>query len=102
MREKQPDESEKIMKKAPASKSAAATTDQLRDEYHFDYAKAKPNRFASRAVHAQLVVALDEDVSSIFSTPEAVNKALRAFIQAMPRQSPPKKAVTRTRRKKGA
>ena len=72
------------MKKAPARKSKRSTTDQLRGEYRFDYSKAKPNRFASRVDKSRLVVALDPDVSEVFTTPDAVNKALRALIQAMP------------------
>ena len=72
------------MKKAPAGKSTRGTSDELRGEYRFDYSKAKPNRFASRVDKARLVVALDSDVSEVFTTPEAVNKALRALIEAMP------------------
>jgi len=72
------------MKKAGAPKSRRDATDDLRDEYRLDYSKAKPNRFASRVDRARLVVALDPDVSEVFSTPEAVNKALRALIEAMP------------------
>jgi hypothetical protein len=72
------------MKKAPAGKSKRGTTDQLRDEYRFDYSRAKPNRFASRTDRSRLVVALDPDVSKVFTTPDAVNKALRALIEAMP------------------
>jgi hypothetical protein len=30
-------------------------------------------------------VALDPDVSEVFTTPDSVNKALRALIEAMPR-----------------
>ena len=73
------------MKKAPARKSKRGTTDQLRDEYRFDYSKAKPNRFASRVDQSCLVVALDPDVSRVFTTPGAVNKVLRALIDAMPK-----------------
>ena len=72
------------MRKAPARKSKRGTTDELRDEYRFDYSKAKPNRFASRVDQSRLVVALDPDVSEVFTSPDAVNKALRAFIEAMP------------------
>jgi len=89
------------MKKAPARKSGRTTNDQLRDEYRFDYAKAKSNRFASRMDETRLVVAIDADVSVVFSTPEAVNKALRALIEAMPSDSP-NKAVNRSRRKRGS
>lgn len=55
--------------------------DDLLPEYRFDYQKAKPNRFAGRE---RLVVVVDEDVAQVFTTPESVNKALRALIEAMP------------------
>jgi hypothetical protein len=59
--------------------------DDLAPEYHFDYQKAKPNRFANRSGQDGLtVVVLDEDVAQVFTTPEAVNKVLRALIGAMP------------------
>ena len=58
--------------------------DELLAEYEFDYRKAKPNRFAAAA--KRTVVVLDEDVARVFTTPEAVNKALRALIEAMPRR----------------
>lgn len=72
------------MKKAAGRKAKRRTSDELRDEYRFDYSKAKPNRFASRVDKGRLVVALDPDVSEVFTTPEAVNKVLRALIEAMP------------------
>jgi len=72
------------MKKAHARKRARGGGGDLRAEYRFDYSKAKPNRFASRVDKSRLVVALDPDVSAVFRTPEAVNKALRALIGAMP------------------
>ena len=72
------------MKKAPPRSSTRGTRDEMRDEYRFDYSKAKPNRFASRVNKNQLVVALDSDVAKVFTTPEAVNRALRALISAMP------------------
>jgi hypothetical protein len=62
--------------------------DELLAEYRFDYQKAKPNRFA---VHSEIqkltVVVLDEDVAQVFTTPESVNKALRALIEAMPQSA---------------
>jgi hypothetical protein len=57
--------------------------DELASEYEFDYTKAKPNRFAS-SVNRLKVVVLDEDVAKVFTTPESVNKALRALIEIMP------------------
>lgn len=62
--------------------------DELLPEYHFDYKKAKPNRFANRSGKQKLtVVVLDEDVAEVFLTSEAVNKVLRALIEAMPQPS---------------
>jgi hypothetical protein len=72
------------MKKAPARKSTRVPSGEMRAEYRFDYSKAKPNRFASRVDKSLLVVALDPDVAEVFTTPEAVNKVLRALISAMP------------------
>ena len=72
------------MKKAAGRKAKRPTSDELRDEYQFDYSKARSNRFASRVDKRRLVVALDPDVSEVFTTPEAVNRVLRALIEAMP------------------
>jgi hypothetical protein len=72
------------MKKAPTRKATRGTSGEMRAEYRFDYSKAKPNRFASRVDRSQVVVALDPDVAEVFTTPEAVNKVLRALIGAMP------------------
>ena len=58
--------------------------DEMAAEYHFDYSKAKPNRFASRMKDAPLVAVIDPDVAKVFTTAEQVNKALRALISAMP------------------
>jgi len=56
----------------------------MAEEYHFDYHAARPNRFAKAMEDAPLVVVLDKDVAEVFTTPEAVNKALRSLIGAMP------------------
>ena len=72
------------MKKAPSRKATRGASGDMRAEYRFDYSKAKPNRFASRVDQSRLVVALDPDVSEVFTTPESVNHALRALIGAMP------------------
>ncbi len=68
------------MKKTPAK-----VAEDLRPEYHLDYSQAKPNRFAGR-VADRVVVVLDPDISEVFTTPEAVNTALRALISAMPKE----------------
>ena len=72
------------MKKAPTDKSKQETSGEMRPEYCFDYSRAKPNRFASRVDKNRIVVVLDPDVSDVFTTPEAVNKALRALIDVVP------------------
>jgi hypothetical protein len=72
------------MKKTPTSKSRKAGADEMLPEYQFDYSKAKPNRFANRAKENRLVVILDPDVAAVFTTPESVNKVLRALITALP------------------
>ncbi len=71
------------MKKTPVKKSHKVA--DMASEYHFDYKKAKPNRFASRMKKIPLVVAIDPDVAKVFKTADEVNTALRALISAMPK-----------------
>lgn len=72
------------MSKTPFEESHNSD-DELLAEYHFDYKKAKPNRFAPQSRKQLLkVVVLDEDVAQVFTTPESVNKVLRALIESMP------------------
>ncbi|MGL5836283.1 MAG: hypothetical protein ACRC1Z_24100 [Waterburya sp.] len=62
--------------------------DELLVEYRFGYQKAKPNRFSVRDEMQKLtVVVLDEDVAQVFTTPESVNKVLRALIESMPQSA---------------
>ncbi len=68
------------MKKTPAK-----AIKDIQPEYNLDYETAKPNRFAGRMAN-RVVVLLDPDISEIFTTPEAVNNALRALISAMPKE----------------
>ena len=70
------------MKKTPANKPRKVA--EMSAEYKFDYKKAKPNRFARRMEDSPLVVVLDPDVAKVFTSTEAVNKALRAIISAIP------------------
>ena len=58
---------------------------EMRSEYSFDYQKARPNRFAGRLHKDRVMVVLDADIAKVFTTAEAVNKALRALITAMPK-----------------
>ncbi len=70
------------MKKTPETKTPKVQ--EMAAEYHFDYKKAKPNRFASRMKNEPLIVMVDPDIAKVFTTSEEVNKALRALISAMP------------------
>ena len=71
------------MKKTVTAESHSKVMDEMRTEYRFDYKKARPNRFAGRA-RDRIVVVLDPDISTVFTTPESVNPVLRALITAMP------------------
>ena len=56
----------------------------MRDDIHFDYSNARPNRFAEELSPDQLMVVLDPDVAAVFKTTESVNTVLRALITTMP------------------
>jgi hypothetical protein len=71
------------MKSTGAPESPKTSSDLL-PEYDFDYRKAKPNRFAARMTEGPLIVLVEPDVARVFRTQEAVNRALRALIEAMP------------------
>jgi hypothetical protein len=75
------------MKKESASDKPADDTDDLLPEYHFDYRKAKPNRFAAQIEDGSLIVVLEPDIAQVFTTPESVKKVLRALIEAMPKST---------------
>ena len=72
-----------------APESPKKRSNDLLPEYEFDYRKAKPNRFAARMTEGPLVVLVEPDLAKVFRTPEAVNKALRALIEAIPRKARP-------------
>ena len=84
MLEKQHGENVEIMKNTKVVEQTSSVPDEMRDEYHFDYSKAKPNRFASRIGQDQVMIVLDPDVAAVFKTPESVNHVLRAIITSMP------------------
>ena len=66
----------------------ATSEDDLRPEYHFDYSKSRPNRFATSCPPGGRLVVLDPDVAPVFTTTEAVNSALRSIIATVPPMSP--------------
>jgi hypothetical protein len=73
-----------------------AEADEPKEQYDFDYRKAKPNRFAARLAQEQLMVVLDPDTAAIFPTSEAVNEALRVLATAA--QNLPNTASQRPRK----
>jgi hypothetical protein len=58
--------------------------DELRDEYQFDYRRAKPNRFAAPLTKGGRLVVLDPEVAAVFQQSSTVNAVLRALLQTMP------------------
>src|SRR5262245_61852213 len=80
---KRPEMSGRTTKKASSRKSRAARND-VRREYRLDYAKSRPNRFASMLKGRTTAVVLDPDVASVFRSPESVNRLLRSVIAALP------------------
>lgn len=60
--------------------------DDIKPEYRFDYSKAKPNRF-SKVLEGSRAVILEPDVAKVFDSSEAVNKALRALLEALPKKA---------------
>lgn len=55
--------------------------DELREHYAFDYARAKPNRFADQLSDDATMIVLEPDLAAAFPTSEAVNEALRLVLQ---------------------
>ena len=80
MLEKLQGENIEIMKNNKVVEHASSISDEMRDEYQFDYSKAKPNRFASQIGQDQLIIVLNPDVTAVFKTPESVNQVLRTII----------------------
>jgi hypothetical protein len=76
-----------------ARRSRSDEADELREEYRFDYARARPNRFASEFGQGRVVVVLDDDIAQVFRTPEAVKAVLRALIATMPAPAAPHEAT---------
>ncbi len=59
-------------------------SDELRDEYDFDYSQAKPNRFAKPLPPGSRVVYLEPEVAKRFTDSNEVNRLLKAILAAMP------------------
>ena len=77
------------------TKKTARKKPDLREEYLFDYSRAKPNRFAAGLEKNSLAVVLDPDVAAVFQSSESVNTLLRSVISALPAPETPAPARTR-------
>ena len=77
------------MKNTSQNKVKAKRANGHRPEYHFDYTKAQPNRFAGRARPGSVAVLLDPDVARVFQSAESVNAVLRALVATMPTRRTP-------------
>jgi len=73
----------KTTKKPNGAKSRRRGQEGLAREYHFDYAKSRPNRFARDITSDAVVVVLDADVAEVFRDSKRVNALLRATIAAV-------------------
>lgn len=73
------------MKRTSSIKPRDIGADDMLPEYHFDYRKARPNRFAERVYKDRRIVLLDPDISNVFTNSESVNMMLRAIIATMPK-----------------
>ncbi len=80
------------MKNTSRTKRKAKRVNEVRAEYHFDYSKAKPNRFAGRTRPGAVAILLDPDVARVFKSAESVNSVLRALVATMPTRRAPAKA----------
>ena len=71
------------MKKTSSGKRAKE--EEMRREYHFDYRKSRPNRFAPQMKGGAVAIVLDPDVAPVFGSSESVNCLLRSVINALPK-----------------
>jgi hypothetical protein len=85
-------------------KSVTEPEDDLRPEYPPEFFKnMKPNRFAGvKKVYKRTFVTLDEDVSAVFQSSEAVNTVLRSAIEAMRTAAPKREAAKRPQKRKAS
>lgn len=55
---------------------------ELKEEYNFDYSKARKNPFAKIMRSEQVLFPIDTEIVKVLKTPERVNKVLKAIIGA--------------------
>ncbi|MFA6978362.1 MAG: hypothetical protein WC209_03475 [Ignavibacteriaceae bacterium] len=67
------------MKKTVKEKTRKAC--ELKEEYSFDYSKARKNPYA-KILREQVLFPIDDDIVRALKTPERVNKVLKEIIGA--------------------
>ena len=72
------------MSDVPTGDQPTDMADDLLPEYHFDYKKGQPNRFAASCPPGGRLVVLAPDIAGVFTSAESVNSVLRALISTMP------------------
>jgi hypothetical protein len=72
------------MSNSPSGDPPVDPADELLPKYHFDYSKARPNRFAASCPPGGRLVVLEPDIAQVFTSAESVNSVLRALIATMP------------------
>ena len=68
----------------PSKNSLDQADDNMLAEYHFDYSKARPNRFARGIAEGSLIVVLEPELAQVFKTSEQVKAILRAIADTLP------------------
>ena len=58
--------------------------DDMLPEYHLDYSKARPNRFAKGIAEGSMVVVLEPELARVYKTAERVKAILEAIAQVVP------------------
>jgi len=94
------DQNAKPMKK----RAREPEDDDLRPEYPPEFFKnMNPNRFAGvKKIYKRTFVMLDEDVSVVFQSSEAVNTVLRSAIEAMRTAAPKRDTAKRPQKRKAS
>jgi hypothetical protein len=61
--------------------------DELREEYQFDYSKAKANRFTAKLKKGGRLVVLDPGIAPAFPESQSVNGVLKLYLQSKPKKT---------------
>lgn len=83
------------MKKTPkASFGRRSRVAEIREEY--DFSGGERGKYAKRFGKGAIMVVLDPDIADAFPTGAAVNRALRAILEAVPKRPARRRATKKT------